>query len=366
MSRASSSSWPALLACGVLWILFGALNPNFLSPLNLTNLSLQVAAMAVLAAGLVPVLLLGEIDLAAGALGGLCAAVMVVLQVRAGISGVTSVLAALATGGCVGTLHGLLRARLGVPSFIVTLAGLLTWQGALLATLGDTGSVNVRDGLVVSLTSTFVPGWLGVAVALGLSIHAVWTLARAPHKKAAALGAAPVVGLAWVAAVVFALDRGVPLAAVIMVATMVVLDVVLMRTALGRHVFAVGGSVEAARRAGINVAAVLVGVFAASGVFAALGGVLSASRLLAVTQSSGAGDLLLNAIAACVMGGTSLFGGRGSALSALWGALVIGTVGNGMDLLALGSAPKFMITGAVLLLAVSMDALGRGAAKRAR
>ena len=119
------------------------------------------------------------------------------------------------------------------------------------------------------------------------------------------------------------------------------------------------------RRAGINVAAVLVGVFAASGVFAALGGVLSASRLLAVTQSSGGGDLLLNAIAACVMGGTSLFGGRGSALSALWGALVIGTVGNGMDLLALGSAPKFMITGAVLLLAVSMDALGRGAAKRA-
>ena len=159
-----------------------------------------------------------------------------------------------------GTLHGLLRAGLGVPSFFVTLAGLLTWRGALLATLGDAGSVNVRDGLVVSLTSTFLSGWLGLAVALGLSIHGAWTPARAPHKKSAALGAAPVVGLAWETAVVFALDRGVPLAAVTMVATMVVLDGVLTRTAVGRHVFAVGGSVEVARRERQQRAAVLVDV----------------------------------------------------------------------------------------------------------
>lgn len=359
MNRAAYSPWPALWACAALWLLFGVLNPNFLSPLNLTNLSLQVAAMAVLSAGLVPVLLLGEIDLSAGAVSGLCAAVMVMLQLRMGLDGIPSVVVALLCGGVVGLLHGVLRTRLGVPSFIVTLAGLLAWQGALLATLGETGSVNVRDPLVVALTSTFFPGWLGFVVATGVVVLAAWRLKQAAYTRDAVLRVAPVTLLAVLGAVVFGMDRGVPLAAVIMVGVMAALEFFLLRTVPGRHIFACGGNVEAARRAGVPVERVVVGVFALSGVFAALGGVLASSRLLAVTQSSGAGDLLLNAIAACVLGGTSLFGGRGSAFSALWGALVIGSVSNGMDLLALGSAPKFMITGAVLLLAVATDVLTR-------
>ncbi len=333
---------PVLLGLVIVAVVFQALNSNFLSPRNLTNLGLQIAAMATISCGLVLVLLLGEIDLSAGAVSGLCAAVMAVV----GLPGPLGLGLALACGAAIGLLQGTWITRLGVPSFVVTLAGLLAWQGAQLAVLGSTGSLNLTDPFIVALCATFLPWWAGVIAGA----------AFAALTRNVVLAVASVVAIA-----LFNQDRGVPLALVIVVGVVAATDWLVRRTRFGRHVLAVGGNAEAARRAGISVPRIRVTVFALASMLAALGGVLAASRLLAVNQSSGSGDLLLNAIAAAVIGGTSLFGGRGSAWSALSGAIVIGAISNGMDLLGLASAVKFIVTGAVLLAAVTMDAVARRA-----
>jgi D-xylose transport system permease protein len=357
MKRLAQGPWPVLVGTALLWLLFTAANPNFLSALNLTNLLLQVCAMGALGAGLVLVLLLGEMDLSAGAVSGLCGAAVVVLQVKHGIPGVASVGLGLLLGACVGLLHGVLITRLAVPSFMVTLAGLMTWQGAQLMVLGDTGSLNVRDPFILALTGTFL-SWPWAFLLGGAWLLSTWRRDAATKLVAAVL--------AWLLlCAVFLLDRGIPLATVLLLACVTLLQAFITRTRLGRHVLAVGGNAEAARRAGIPVARVKVAVFSLCSMMAAVSGVLSASRLNGVTQSSGGGDLLLNAIAAAVMGGTSLFGGRGSVWSALWGALLIGSISNGMDLLALGSAPKFIITGMVLVLAVAADGWTRQQANHA-
>jgi D-xylose transport system permease protein len=252
----------------------------------------------------------------------------------------------------------------------VTLAGLLGWQGALLYVLGDTGTVNLTDRGITGLANTFLPdaiGWLlGTAIVV---IFVATTLLARRRRQAAGLRVGSTAALIGQSAVVVAAvlavvailnaDRGVPSGVLILVAFVVLFDYITRRTRFGRHIFAVGGGAEAARRAGINVNGIRVTVFAICSGMAAAGGILAASRLLAVNQSSGSGDVLLNAIAAAVIGGTSLFGGRGTVWAALLGALVIGSISNGMDLLALPSSVKFMITGAVLLAAVTIDALSR-------
>lgn len=362
---------PIIIGLAGIWLVFWLANDKFLSPLNLTNLMLQIAALGTLATGIFLALLLGEIDLSAGVVSGLCAAVMAVLNVKLGVPGPLAVLAGILVGTLIGLFQGTLITRLHIPSFIVTLAGMIGWQGALLWVLGSTGTLNLRDEFITGIAGTFFKEAL-----IGLSVGAVLVAGYAAvllldrRRRLAAQLVAPaaqrllvrVMALAAIvlaALLVFYADRGLPLAAVIFVGVVIAVDWLTKHTVYGRHVFAVGGHAESARRAGIQVDRVRISTFVLSSTIAALAGVLAASRLLAVNQSSGGSDFLLNAIAATVIGGTSLFGGRGSAWSALLGALVIGSISNGMDLLAFESSLKFMITAGVLLAAVTIDAVAR-------
>jgi len=379
VSQGEIGSLPVVAALILIAIVFQSLNPNFLTPRNLTNLVLQIAAMGTISVGVVLVLLLGEIDLSVGAVSGLCAAVMAVLNVKAGLPGALAVGVGVLAGAGIGFLQGVWITRFRVPSFVVTLAGLLGWQGLLLWVLGDTGTVNLTDPAITNLAGIFLGPRLGWFVGLAAVAVFLASLSRARRRRVAAgLGVGTtgalvarivlVGGGILLAIAVLDAGRGVPLAMLILLGFVVAFDWVTTRTGWGRHVFAVGGNAEAARRAGVAVDRVRVLVFTLSATLAACGGILAASRLLAVNQSSGSGDVVLNAIAAAVIGGTSLFGGRGTIWSALLGALVIGSISNGMDLLALASSVKFMITGGVLLAAVTIDAVsrrGRQAAGRA-
>ena len=359
-----------VLGLALIWIIFQSQNNRFLSAENLTNLMLQITAIGLISVGIVYVLLLGEIDLSVGAVSGLAAGVMAVLNVKHGWNPYLAIVAAILVGTAIGLLQGSLFSRFVIPSFVVTLAGLLAWQGALLQVLGSTGSINLTDPKITGLANTFYSdavGWIFCAVVIA-TYAAVVLLG---HRRRVAAGLAGenvpalvlrvvfVAAIAIVAVAILNSDRGVPLAVLILLAFVVGMEYVVKRTRFGRHVYAVGGNAEAARRAGIRVNGVRVAVFAISGSMAAIGGIMAASRLLAVNQGSGGSELLLLAIAGPVIAGTSLFGGRGSVWTALLGALVIGSISNGMDLLALSSAVKFMVTGGVLLLAVLVDAIAR-------
>jgi D-xylose transport system permease protein len=295
---------------------------------------------------------------------------MAVLVVKHGWSPYLGIAAAIAAGAVIGAIQGSIFTRFVVPSFVVTLAGLLAWQGAQLEVLGKTGTINITDSKITGLTSTFYSGATGWTIAIvALAAYSGLVLIARGRRAKADLPVAPigstllrmgVVAVVVVGAVaVLQNDRGVPLAGLILVGFVLLFQYITTRTRFGRHVFAVGGNDEAARRAGIKVDRVRIAVFAIASSMAAIGGIMAASRLLAVNQSSGASDLLLLAIAGPVVAGTSLFGGRGSVWTALLGALVIQSISNGMDLLALESSVKFMVTGAVLLLAVVIDALAR-------
>jgi D-xylose transport system permease protein len=379
LSQGELGSVPIVLGIAIIWLIFWIANDRFLSPGNLTNLVLQVAGFGTISIGVVLVLLLGEIDLSVGTLSGLCAAIMAVLNVQHGVPGWLAVLTGLAVGAVIGAFQGFWTTRFRIPAFVVTLAGLLAWQGALLLVLGNTGTINLSDKFISGLANTFyVPldTWLLAVVVIALyGGSKLWEFRQ---RSAAGLPVPPfrtlitrvvllAVAVLAVAAVLNA-DRGLPLALIIFVGLVVIVDLLIRRTTFGRHVLAVGGNTEAARRAGIGVNNVRLMVFTLASTLAAAGGILGASRLFAVNQSSGGSDTLLNAIAAAVIGGTSLFGGRGSAWSALLGAVVIGSIANGMDLLGVQSSTKFMVTGGVLLLAATVDALsrrGRQAAGRA-
>lgn len=354
----------------VIWAIFQSQDSSFLTSTNLTNLMLQITAVGLISVGIVYVLLLGEIDLSVGAVSGLCAAIMGVLNVKHGWDPYLAIATGVAAGATIGMIQGLFFSGFGVPSFVVTLAGLLTWQGALLYVLGDTGTLNVNNGTITGLAGTFyddATGWgIAVLAIAGYAAVSLWGWRTRVKAGLADQALAPIVfriavlAVAAIAAVwVFNDDRGVPLAVLILMGFVLGMQYLVGRTRFGRHVFAVGGNAEAARRAGINVNRIRVIVFSVASAMAAIGGMLAASRLLAVNQSSGASDLLLLAIAGPVIAGTSLFGGRGSVWSALLGALVIGSISNGMDLLALESSVKFMVTGGVLLAAVVVDALAR-------
>ncbi len=364
------ASLRVVLGLAVIWAIFQFENDRFLSAENLTNLMLQITAVGLISIGVVYVLLLGEIDLSVGAVSGLAAAIVAVLNVKHGWSPYLAIAAGVLAGTAIGLLQGALFSRFGVPSFVVTLAGLLAWQGALLQVLGSTGSINITDPKITGLANTFyseAAGWVFAAIVIG----AYAAVVLVGHRRRAAAGltgeslAPPLLRIALVSVVAIVVvavlnsDRGVPLALLILLAFVVGMEYVAKQTTFGRHVYAVGGNAEAARRAGIPINRVRVAVFAIAGTMSAIGGILAASRLLAVNQSSGGSELLLLAIAGPVIAGTSLFGGRGAVWTALLGALVIGSISNGMDLLALSSAVKFMVTGGVLLIAVIIDAIAR-------
>jgi D-xylose transport system permease protein len=377
LGRGELGSLRVIVGIVLIWTIFQIANDRFLSAINLSNLTLQIAAVATISIGVVLVLLLGEIDLSVGAVSGLAAAVMAVTSVNEGVDPALAIILGLLVGTAIGCFNGLIVTIFGIPSFVVTLAGLLAWQGAQLFVLGDTGSVNLPDSIITDLTSTFFDpavGWALAAAAVGAYTASLFMERR--RRTSAGLKAEPVLVLVarivLVAAAIIAAvtilnsDRGVPLAAVIVIGLMVIFSFLTERTRWGRHVFAVGGNEEAARRAGIRVNRIKLSVFALASTLAAAGGILAASRLLSVNQQSGSGDTLLLAIAGPVIAGTSLFGGRGFIWSALLGAIVIGSISNGMDLLALDSDIKFMITGAVLLLAVTIDAVTRRQRQTAR
>ena len=364
-------SMPVVIGLIVIWIIFQLLDSAFLSSENLSNLATQMAATGTIALGIVLVLLLGEIDLSVGSVAGVTSAILAVLNVNHGMAAVPAIALALVAGLVIGAIHGLFFTRVGVPTFVVTLAGLIGWQGLQLAVLGDEGTINFPfDGGVAKLANTFYVPEVGYAIAIGIAVvFAISAFVGMRRRVAAGLAArSPVaivvravllgVALSVVVAVMNGY-RGVPLSLLIFGGLVALFDFVLRRTVFGRQIFAVGGNSEAARRAGINVRKVQVTVMMIGSMMAAAGGVLAASRLFAVNQSSGASDVLLNAIAAAVIGGTSLFGGRGSAYSALLGILVIQSITNGMLLLSLGADVRFMITGVVLLAAVSLDAFAR-------
>jgi len=369
-------SLPVILGLFLIWAVFTYLNPLFLSPLNLTNLMAQIAATGIVSVGIVLVLLLGEIDLSVGSVYGLGSAVMAVLSVQKGWAIAPAIAAGVLTGTVIGTFHGFFFTRFRIPSFVVTLAGLLTWYGAQLHVLGEKGTINLTDPTILQIANQFYPASVGWTLAVIVVAWLAADLFIVRRRRAAAglpLGgwagaiAKFVVygGVIFGAMAVLAADRGVPLSLLILLAFIVGFDLILTRTRFGRHIFAVGGNAEAARRAGISVNGIRIAVFALCGTLAAFGGILGASRLEAVNYNSGTGDTLLNAIAAAVIGGTSLFGGRGTVWSALTGGLVIGSINNGLALLSAASDVKFMVTGGVLLAAVTIDAVARQGRQRA-
>lgn len=365
-------SLPVAIGLVIIWIVFQTLNSSFLSSRNLVNLTLQSAAVGTIALGVVLVLLLGEIDLSIGSMSGLSGAVMTVLFVSHGVALPLALLAALACGVAVGLLYGLLYTFYGVPSFVITLAGLLALLGLQLKVLGEVGTINLPyDSAIVQFASQkFLPDWLSYVLALAaVAAYAADQLVTGRRRAAAGLSRTPI-GLVALRAGLLALllivpvivlnrDRGVSYMFLTFLVLVALMNIVIRRTVWGRQVMAVGGNVEAARRAGISVRRVYITVFIACSTFAAVGGIFAAARLASANQSSGGADVNLNAIASAVIGGTSLFGGRGSAYSALLGILVIQSISNGLGLLSMDTSYRYVITGVVLLLAVIIDSISR-------
>lgn len=363
---------PVAVGLIVISTVFSILNPIFLAPNNLVNLLFDCATVGIISLGIVCVLLLGEIDLSVGSMSGLASAIIGVLWVNSGWPIIGAVFAALVTGAVVGALYAVLYNRLGMPSFVATLAGLLALLGLQLYILGPTGSINlpyasplVRFGQIMVM-----PDWASYLLALlpGVIMIVVGVITRQRRQSvnlsSQPLGALVIKALVLTVALEFAayylnLGRGVPWMFGLLVALVVILNYALTKTKWGRSIFAVGGNREAARRSGINVRRIYLSAFMLCSTLAALGGVLSASRLASSSQQAGTGDVNLNAIAAAVIGGTSLFGGRGSAYSALLGIIVIQAISNGLTLLNLSSSLRYMITGAVLAIAVIVDSLAR-------
>ncbi|MYV52850.1 sugar ABC transporter permease [Streptomyces sp. SID3212] len=365
-------SVPALAGLVVIWIVFQSLNSRFLSPRNLSNLSVDIVGTGLIAVGIVFVLLIGDIDLSAGSVSGLAAAVFAVQNVLHGVTEWVAVVVAVLVGTAVGAFQGYIVARVGVPAFVVTLAGLLGWSGLMLYILGTSATINLDDqGFVAQLTSYYFHDD-GVAYGLAAFGTAAFFLvswrdrrrrkgAGMPPRRLAETGVrtAVVAVVAFGAAAVLNRFQGLPLALLLFLVLIAALDILLRRTPYGRKVYAIGGGIEATRRTGVHVVLVRVSVFMVSGTMAAVGGLFLASRITAANQTSGSVMLLMNAIAAAVVGGASLYGGRGTTWSALLGILVIQSIASGMALLGIQSAVQLMITGGVLLAAVIIDSLSR-------
>ncbi|WP_399129345.1 sugar ABC transporter permease [Actinacidiphila sp. ITFR-21] len=368
-------SLPVVVGLIIIWTIFQVKDSLFLSSNNMVNISYFLSATGMIAIGLVFVLLLGEIDLSVASVSGLSAAIFAIFATTHGMNPWLAVLLTVLTGIGIGAIHGFFFAKIGVPAFVVTLAGNLGWNGLMLWVLGSTGSLSIQDHgpmhllgqrsffMNQSIAGAYVLATVGVAALLVSSLVEQYRRRQAgvPFRPTSEI-LLRVVALAvvsYVAAYVLNKSSGVPNALVIFLVALVVCDFVLRRTTFGRKVFAVGGGIEAARRAGISVAAIRIAVFAISGGFAAIGGLFLAGQTYTATLQAGQGNLLMLAIAAAVIGGTSLFGGRGNVWSALLGMLVIQSIQTGLDLLNMSTSIQYMITGAVLLAAVVIDSVSR-------
>jgi D-xylose transport system permease protein len=364
-------SLPIVVGIIVIAIYFQSRNSNFLTAGNFVNLIAQMSAVMIIGTGIVFVLLLGEIDLSVGyvsGMGGVIAAVL--LEPGKGVPTAVAVALALGTGLAIGLLQGFFVARIGVPSFVVTLAGLLGWNGVLLQIIGSSGTIVIQNSFINGIANQYVASWLAWLVAiLAVAAYAFQQLANFYRRRQADLpndpvpfmvGRIVVLAAAAIAVVIVAnSDRGLPYVALIMLGSYVVWTFVTQRTRFGRHVYAVGGNAEAARRAGINVPGIKLAVFGIAGFMSALGGIVLASRLSSVDTATGGGTILLYSIAAAVIGGTSLFGGRGTIRSAFLGAIVITMIDNGLGLLNVSAGTKYIVTALVLLAAVTLDSLSR-------
>lgn len=375
---------PVLLALAAIWTYFGIAAPLwehltdptsegvrfiFLSPRNIYNLFMQSAVIATLAVGITVVLLLGDIDLSAAATAGVCAALLGVL-ILAGVPSWVACFIVMGVGVIMGAAQGMLVAYVGIPSFVVTLAGLLGFQG-LMQKILPTGNLNVGDPFVRGIARVLLPDTLGLMLA-GAVVLIIVALAVRRQAQRKALGleldstVSIVVQVVFFALLIFAAVitmnayRSVPLLIVLLVSVTAIVGWVTTSTPFGRSIFAVGGNAESARRVGMDVKRIRVAAFGIVGLLAAIGGIFGASRYGSVSYTSFAGgSLLLESIGAAVIGGTSLFGGRGSVWNAILGALVIGSLGNGLDLSGASAADKLMFSGAILLLAVAIDAVSR-------
>ncbi|MCA9937262.1 MAG: hypothetical protein KC418_01360 [Anaerolineales bacterium] len=364
-------SLPIFLGLIIIAIIFQSQNENFLTARNFVNLIVQMAGYTTIAIGVVYVLLLGEIDLSVGYVSAVAAVSMTLLLREPNPwPWYAAIPIALAAAAAIGILHGFIITRFQVPSFVVTLAGLLAWNGAVVILIGGAGTVIIQDKLVIGIANFWLPplwGWLAAAAFVGL--YALLQLQGVLSRRRQGLASKPllvtVVQIALLAVIVAGAvfvankDRGVPIVGLILIVLLAGFTFLATRTRFGRYVYAVGGNKEAARRAGINVERIRILVFMISSLMAGMGGIILASRLRSVDTAAGGGNLLLNSIAAAVIGGTSLFGGSGRVVSAVLGALVIASVENGMGLLGLSSGVKFIITGIVLLVAALVDSISR-------
>jgi D-xylose transport system permease protein len=375
-------SLPIIAGLIVIAIIFQTLNSNFLTAGNFVNLIVQAAAVTTIAMGIVFVLLLGEIDLSVGYVSGVAGVIVALLTIPDGsheFAAIPAIIVGLLAGLSIGLLQGALITKVNIPSFVVTLAGLLAWNGVVLLLIGDRGTVIIQSSLIINFANGFISdaaAWI-IVIALALVYAGTLLYQRTARRRANlpmdpdALLVIRVAGLTVLAAAVVYVankDRGVPYVFLVLAVLYILWTFVLSRTRFGRHVYAVGGNQEAARRAGINVDRVKMACFGICSMMAALGGVVLASRLRSVDTAAGGGSILLYSIAAAVIGGTSLFGGRGHIKSAVLGALVIASIDNGLGLQGYSQGVKFVVTGLVLLAAVTVDSLsrrGRAASGRA-
>jgi D-xylose transport system permease protein len=365
-------SLPIVVGLIIIAIVFQTQNDRFLTAGNFVNLIVQTAPYAVIAMGVTFVLLLGEIDLSIGFVSGVGGVMVALLLTPDGnqMGTAPALILALASGVGIGVLHGLIITKIGVPSFVVTLAGLLAWNGVVLLLIGSRGTVILQNDFVIGLANDFMsPGFAWVLMIVCVALYAAVQLVRVRSRQKAGLANDPMVivilriaALGAILAIVVAVansDRGIPYVGILVGALFIVFTYMLDRTRFGRHIYAVGGNTEAARRAGINVDNVKIACFALCSLLAVVGGIILASRLRSVDTNTGGGQALLYPIAAAVIGGTSLFGGRGTMKAALLGALVMIGIDNGLGLLGLSSGTKFVVTGGVLLLAVTVDSISR-------
>ncbi|MGW0569591.1 sugar ABC transporter permease [Streptomyces tauricus] len=371
---------PAILGLIVLCVFFSVLRPVFLSELNFANLLTQGAGSIAIAMGLVFVLLLGEIDLSAGYASGVCAAVLAILLTDHGWPWYGAAGAAILTGTVIGLVLGLLVAKVGIPSFVVTLAAFLGFQGIVLMLLKEGTNISIRDETILAVANNNLSpalGWVLLAVSVGA--YAAIQLRRSRNRRRRGLAPAPpallavrIGGLAVLGAVAVHLLnqersrnvivdslKGVPIVVPVIAVLLVAGTFLLQRTSFGLHIYAVGGNAEAARRAGINVAAIRISAFVICSSLAAVGGIIAASRGNSVDPNTGGSNVLLLAVGAAVIGGTSLFGGRGRVVDAVLGGMVVAVIQNGMGLMGYSSGVKYAVTGSVLLVAAGVDALSR-------
>jgi D-xylose transport system permease protein len=349
----------------------------FLKPENLSNLVGQVATIGILGLGSIMVLLLGEIDLSVASVSVLCSVIMAVFSERLGVPGIIAILIALVAGAIIGLINGWLIAVLRVPAFIVTLAGSIGYAGLLLNLLAGQTTLIINNRFILAIAGTprsFLPDYLGIGLpTLALLLYIAGLVFNYRRRKSAGLRTVSLSRLITqivVAAVlilgavaVFESYQGVPYSTALLFGLITLFWLLLTKTAFGRHVYAVGGNSEAARRAGINVVGVRIAAFTLCSTLAAVGGVVAASHGTAVASQIDP-TLLLNAIAAAVIGGVSLFGGRGSVWAIVLGVLIIGSLVNGLALLSQGTDVSEMVEGAVLVIAVTVDALVRRAQAR--